>query len=289
MKFNKVYVELTNICGLTCSFCPSVKPPTKIMDLQSFEDLLSQLKSYTKTITYHMFGDPLTLSNLSDYLDLTEQYGFKVEIVTTAYYLNRFDLNTFLHPAIRQINFSLNSFNKNDMGMDLDTYLDPIFRLCKLKLINKINSFINFRLWNLEESSNKIEFNKTIIKKLEKEFDIVIPTETNKPIRLENKILLDYDNYFQWPSLESTNNTNGTCYGLKSHFGILSNGDVVPCCLDTNGCIVLGNLKISLLESILSSTRTTNIINGFNNNIAIEELCKKCTFKHRFNKDISIV
>jgi radical SAM protein with 4Fe4S-binding SPASM domain len=287
MYFNKVYVELTNICGLSCSFCPSIKPPISTMSLEIFENILKQIKSYTKVITYHIFGDPLTLLNLKDYLDLTLKYNLKVEIVTSGYYLNKFDIEIFLHSAIRQINFSLNSFNKNDMNMTLDQYLEPMYNLCDLKLKNKHKSFINFRLWNLNPNKKSYSFNQEVIKNLENKFNISLDIQENKTIRLENQILLNFDNYFQWPSLESTNDTNGTCYGLKSHFGILSSGDVVPCCLDSNGSIILGNIHTSSIDDILNSKRTQNIINGFKNNLAIEELCKKCTFKHRFNKHIS--
>ncbi|MBT3279999.1 MAG: radical SAM/SPASM domain-containing protein [Campylobacteraceae bacterium] len=288
MKFNKIYVELTNICGLACSFCPSQKPPTSTMSLKTFEDVLIQIKPYTKIITYHMFGDPLTLSNLKEYLDLTLKYNIQVELVTTGYYLNKFDLNLFLHPAIRQINFSLNSFNKNDMNMTLDQYLEPMFKICDLKLKNKIHNFVNFRLWNLNPKKKSYKFNTEVIQKIENKFNLYLDIENQESIRLENQIKLHFDNYFQWPSLESTNNTNGTCYGLKSHFGILSSGDVVPCCLDSNGYIKLGNIHESSLDKILNSKRSVDIINGFKDNKAIEELCKKCTFKHRFNEDISI-
>lgn len=252
------------------------------MDLQIFESILIQLKPYTKVITYHMFGDPLTLSNLKEYLDITAKYNFKVEVVTTGYYLKNFDLELFLHPAIRQINFSLNSFNKNDMGMSLSEYLDPMFKICDLKLKHNINSFINFRLWNLSSKKESYKFNKDVIELLEDFFEQDINIVDYNSIRLSNKILLDFDEYFQWPSLDSKHYSDATCYGLKSHFGILSSGDIVPCCLDSNACIVLGNIKEQSLDTILNSKRSQAIIDGFKNNIAVEELCKKCTFKDRF-------
>jgi MoaA/NifB/PqqE/SkfB family radical SAM enzyme len=130
MTFNKIYVELTNICGLSCSFCPSQKPPTNTMNVDDFESIIKQVSNYTNIITFHMFGDPLTLSNLEQYLDITHKYNLKVEIVTSGYYLNKFNPKIFLHTAIRQINFSLNSFNKNDMGMSLDEYLQYMFDIC---------------------------------------------------------------------------------------------------------------------------------------------------------------
>jgi len=285
MKFNKIYIELTNICGLSCDFCPTKILQNQTIPLNTFEKILKQVKNYTNIITFHVFGDPLVLQNLEKYLDLASKYNLKVELVTTGYYLNRFDTNIFLHDAIKQINFSLNSFNKNDMKITLDEYLEPMFKLCDEKLKQEKNFFINFRLWNIDNMQSEDKFNKEVFLKLQNKFNIDLQNvATNKSIRLANKILIDFDTYFVWPSLNSSNNTNGTCYGLKSHFAILASLKVVPCCLDSYGCIDLGNLQNETLDEILNKQKTKNIIDGFKNNIAVEELCKKCEFKHRFDK-----
>lgn len=284
MKFNKVYIELTNICGLECSFCPTKTLQNQTMSLDFFEKILIQLQKYTNRITYHIFGDPLILSNIKEYLDLTDKYNFKVEIVTTGYYIKNFSLELFLHPCIKQINFSLNSFDKNNMNINLENYLKPMVQLAKLKIENKKDFFINFRLWNLDKDKSANKFNKKVFKVLGSCFDINLnKVNTTKAIRLDNKVLLDFDSYFQWPSLDSIHYSNATCYGLKSHFGILSSGIVVPCCLDSFGVINLGDLNNNNLDDILNSSRVKNIINGFKNKVAIEELCQKCTFKDRFS------
>ena len=284
-KFHKVYIELTNICGLTCSFCPTKESKTATMSLELFENILKQLQPYTKDIALHVFGDPLTLSNLEKYLDLASIYHFKVHITTTGYYLNKFNLNTFLHKAIKQINFSLNSYNKNEMKISLLEYLNPMFKLCDLKLSNKIHSFINFRLWNLDTQNSENNFNQEIFKQLSEKFNIDLSDiDYTKSKRLDNQILIDFDKYFKWPSLLDEKETNGYCYGLTSQIAILSNGTVVPCCLDSFGIINLGNLKEKTLKEILFSKKSLDIVQGFQNNLAVEELCKKCTFKNRFTK-----
>ena len=285
-KFHKVYIELTNICGLTCDFCPTKNVKNTTMDLLFFEKILIELKPYTRDIAFHVFGDPLTLSNLEKFLELSLKHNFKVHITTTGYYLNNFDLNIFLHKAIKQINFSLNSYNKNEMKISLEKYLEPIFKLCDLKLENKVHNFINFRLWNLDESNSENLFNNSVFKALSKKFNIDLSEiDYTKPKRLENQILIDFDKYFKWPSLDDTvESSNGYCHGLSSQIAILSNGTVVPCCLDSFGIINLGNLHTKSLKNILFSEKSIKIVEGFQNNIAVEELCQKCTFKNRFLK-----
>jgi len=283
-KFHKVYIELTNICGLECSFCPTKATKPTTIDLNSFENILIQVQPYTHTIAFHVFGDPLTLNNLENYLDIAFKYKMKVEITTTGYYLKNFDLNIFLHKAIKQINFSLNSYNKNEMNISLEEYLKPMFELSNLKLKNKVHNFINFRLWNLDNNNSEVNFNTQVLNLLSKKFHIDLTNiKYDKPVRLENQILIDFDTYFKWPNLSDTRTTNGFCHGLTSQIAILSSGVVVPCCLDSFGIINLGNIHNSSLEDILQSYKATQIVNGFKNNIAIEKLCQKCTFKDRFN------
>ena len=288
MKFYRVYVELTNICGLKCSFCPPQLLPTHTMPLSFFEHILNELSPYTKEVAYHMGGDPLTLSNLQEYLDISSKKHFKVLLTTSGYYLAKHNLHTLLHPAIKQVNISLNSYNKNSMPISFEAYMEPIITLCKLKLANNRELFINLRLWNMDEKQSEKDFNEKLFSYLEKAFDIPlniskIYDEKPRSIRLAEKVLLHFDSYFEWPSLTSPHHSDGTCLGLSSHFGILSNGSVVPCCLDKDGVMTLGNLQTDTLQNILNTPRTHAIIEGFKQHKAIESLCQKCHYKERFN------
>jgi len=289
MKFYRVYVELTNICGLACSFCPPKMLPTQSMSLPFFDHILDELTPYTKEVAYHMGGDPLSLSNLEAYLDITAHKQFKVMLTTSGYYLAKHDLKTLLRPAIKQVNISLNSYNKNSMPLSFEAYMEPIIQLCELKLHHNRDIFINLRLWNRDEAHSDKAFNEKLFSYLSHIFNIALDTETiytDKPrsIRLAEKILLHFDSYFEWPSLDSTHCSDGTCQGLSSHIGILSNGTVVPCCLDKDGIIELGNLHTNSLKEILHSPKVQHMIAGFKQHKAVEHLCQKCTYKSRFKE-----
>ena len=170
------------------------------------------------------------------------------------------------------------------MNITLEEYLQPMFKLCDLKLKKHIHNFINFRLWNLDTKNSENDFNTQVLTLLSDKFNINLSNiSLDKSIRLDNQILIDFDKYFKWPSLQDTITTNGHCHGLTSQIAILSSGTVVPCCLDSSGVINLGNLHNKTLEDILQSQRAINIIEGFKQNIATEELCQKCTFKEKFN------
>lgn len=289
MKFKKVYIELTNICGLNCTFCPPTSRKNHIMDLEIFENINKQLTNITKEVAYHIVGDPLILFNLLDYLDISHKYKLKVNITTSGFYIDKSKFTTLCHPCIRQVNFSLDSFNANQPKMDFEKYIGNILDFCQFKLENGFDFFINLRLWNLNDKQTAYNYNKKIFNYLENYFKIAINIDEiykikPKNIRLNNKILLVFDEYFEWPSLDlEYENENGFCYGLSSHFGIHSNGVVVPCCLDKNGIIKLGNINDTLLDDILKSTLSKQIIEGFKQKFAVCELCKKCNYKEKFS------
>jgi len=287
VKFHRVYIELTDICGLSCSFC-TTQPTNRTMSLEHFELIVAQVKPYTQEVALHMMGDPLVLSNLKEYLNILQRHKLRAFITTSGYYINQHHPSTLLHEATKQINISINSYNKNQNTLTLDEYLDPIFELIEYKLNHNIDKFINLRLWNLDEALSEQEFNQNFFDKISTQFDISLDSKqifTQKPknIRIAPKTLLHFDHYFEWPSLDNPHYGNGTCQGLDSHFGILSNGVVVPCCLDTQGVITLGDISKEPLEKILHTHKTKCIVDGFKKGIATEELCQKCSYKKRFN------
>jgi len=275
MKFHRVHVEVTNICGLACSFCPPKLSPSKSMTLEFFEDTIIQLKAYTKILALHVMGDPLLLSNLVAYLDIAKKYNFEVELTTSGYFLLKHDAKTLFHDSVRQLNISLNSFNKNSLNISFDEYMNSVLDICSQKIATYPKPFINLRLWNLDDNSTEDPYNQLVFERLNSFFG-------TKELRLAPKVLLNFESYFEWPSLKSEHNSHASCYGLSSHIGILSNGTVVPCCLDGDGVINLGNLHSESLKNILTSQRATNIIESFKKNLAVEELCKKCSYKDRF-------
>ena len=287
MKFYRIYIELTNVCGLACSFCPTKSLPSTRMDLSFFDEVISQASHHTKEIACHVMGDPLTQTDLLSYLEIIEKYRLKAILTTSGYYLKKQSYATLFHPSVKQINISLNSYNKNDTALTFDQYLEPVLALCHEKLAQKADLFINLRVWNLDELMSEASFNRELFEKLSEAFDVKLSLEDiykerPKSIRLAEKILLHFDTYFEWPSLENPVYGDGTCLGLQSHIGILADGRVVPCCLDGEGVITLGNLHEKGLDEILRGERATAMIEGFKKGKAVEELCQKCSYKDRF-------
>ncbi|WP_331775125.1 radical SAM/SPASM domain-containing protein [Sulfurospirillum sp. 1612] len=283
MSFHRAYIEITNICGLQCTFCPTKTKPTCTMDLDFFTQVLREVRPYTKEVALHVFGDPLALSNLNDYLDIAQSLGIKVMITTSGLFLkNHKDL---CHPSIRQINISLNSYNKNTMRCTFEEYMAEVLRVCQSRVDEEV--FINLRLWNLDKLNSEDAYNKRVLSLLSEYFHVKIDDNIMqnppKTLRLAKKILVHFDHYFEWPSLNNPHYGDGFCHGLSAQLAILADGTVVPCCLDGEGVIHLGNLHHDRLKTILNAPRAQAIIEGFANHKAVESLCQKCSFKARFN------
>ena len=275
-RFAKVYVEISNVCNLKCSFCPGTTRNPKQMDIEEFKIVLAKIKDYTDYIYFHLLGEPLFHPDLDKFLKIAEDMQFKVIITTNGTLLNK-NKDTLLNSNSHyKTVISLHSFEANDNKLFFEKYLDDCFTYAKDAENKKI---VVLRLWN---NGGKDSLNQEILTRLENHFPKPWVSERNGT-RIGNKIYIQYGDKFDWPTLESNDTKeNIFCYGLRTQIGILADGTVVPCCLDNNGEINLGNIFKSDLEEIINSQKAQNIYNGFSNRNACEELCKRCSFVRKF-------
>lgn len=283
-KFRKIYIEITNICNLKCSFCPDTKRKKEYMSINNFKCIIKKIKKYTDLITLHIKGEPLLHPNLKEILKICENENIKVNITTNGTLLKENIEILTLYNSVRQINISLHSININENNEKYNTkiYMKNILESVK-KIKEKSNIIISYRFWNLEDI-NSSDKNTNILKILEEEYNqenLIEKMKKQKFQELDKNIFINQDTEFEWPDLEKNIiSEKGTCMGLKNQIGILVNGDVVPCCLDQNGDIKLGNIYNQELEEILNSNLAQKIVKGFNENQIIHELCKRCGFRN---------
>ncbi len=293
-KFNKVNIEISNICNLQCSFCPEVLRAKTLMDPELFEKIIKQLVPLTDQVCFHLMGDPLVHPQLSRFVDICEIYKMPIFLVTNGVLLKDQIAELLLHPLFRQVNFSLHSFFDNYPNKDPDFYLKKIFDFTNIAFLKRPDLFINYRLWNLNDPKGSGTDNTKMLEKIMNFFKVdLIPLDDvrrNKSIRIKNRLYLHYDTEFIWPNLESeVIGASGTCYGLASHFGILADGTVVPCCLDKEGRIPLGNVNDSTIDNILKSEKSQKIRQGFNLKKLVDPLCQRCNYIKRFsNQNLSL-
>ena len=276
--FKKIYIEITNICNLKCEFCPETCREKRSMSIQEFEKVIEKIQRYTNLVTLHVKGEPLLHKNLEEILQILDKYNLKTNITTNGTLIKEKLEIIKKSKAVRQINFSIHSITQNE---NLNNqYLQDIFESVE-KLEDKI---ISYRLWNMQ-SLQENDININIIKSLEDYYNIKNLKEellTNNSIKLKENLFINQDIEFTWPDINKEKIIEkGRCLALKEQIAILVDGTVVPCCLDNNGDIPLGNIFEETIEAILKNPKSVVIKKNFENGIITCELCKTCGFLKR--------
>lgn len=288
-KFKKFYIEITNVCNLACRFCPQTNRKPEFMKLETFSKILEQIKPNTDYLYFHVKGEPLLHPEIDKFLDLCYEKGFKVNITTNGTLISKAKDKILMKPALRQVNFSLHSFDGNDLFQNKDEYINNVLLFVK-EAVDKTNVLISLRLWNLNKDNDtnlQKQRNRQLLESIEKAFNLDYKIEEKvlpgRGIKISDRVYLNQDYEFKWPDLkEQEDEGKGFCYGLRNQIAILVNGAVVPCCLDGEGIINLGNINKTRFSEIIESDRAKNIIRGFSRREVVEELCRKCGYRKRF-------
>ena len=275
-RFNKVYLEISNLCNLRCAFCPGTKRAPHRMTEAEFSALLPKIRPFSDYLYFHLMGEPLCHPLLARFLELAGQAGFKVILTTNGTLLPKMQ-EVLLHaPALHKVNISLHAFEANDLAVPFLEYLRGCFAFGKAA---EGKCIISYRLWN---GGGADELNGQILDAMAEYFPRPWAEERRGP-RLGQKIYLEYGDKFDWPDLSAADNGERVfCYGLRDQIGVLCDGTVVPCCLDHEGDLALGNLHETTMDAILETDRAKAIYEGFQKGKAAEELCRRCGYATRF-------
>lgn len=268
-------MEITNVCNMNCSFCHGHKRIPRLMSEEEFSLILKKLQGHTKFIYYHLMGEPLTHPLLPRFLDKANKSGYKSIITTNGTLLKKRE-EELLSSPLHKINISIHSFENGENEAHIK-YISEVAEFSKKAA--KCGTIVVFRLWNNGLDNGKNDLAIKILK------ESISPewSENTKGFKIADKIYLEFGDRFEWPDLsEEVKGEKFFCYGLKDQFGILSDGTVVPCCLDSDGIIGLGNIFEEDIDSILSSKRAADMVDGFRCGKAAEELCQKCGYAQRF-------
>ena len=273
--YSRVYVEITNICNMNCSFCHGHSRPLRQMTEEEYAHILKQLTGKTQYLYHHLMGEPLVHPLLPRFIEMACQAGFRPMLTTNGTLLDRRG-DRLLIPGLHKVNISLHSF-EGAKQEDHQRYLRKIAEFAEKA--NRLGILISLRLWNqgFDEGRNDIAL-ETLKEILPGQW-----TENTRGYRIRDRLFLEWGERFDWPDQNAPDNGNRVyCHGLQDHFGILCDGTVVPCCLDSDGVIDLGNVFREELSDILASPRAKAIVEGFRQRKAPEDLCRRCGYARKF-------
>lgn len=273
--YSRVYVEITNRCNRSCSFCPGTTRPGRSLTVPEFRLLAQKLQGVTGYLYYHLMGEPLTHPDLPQMIAIATELGFRSAITTNGTLLPQRG-QALIDSGVYKVNISVHSFED---GTEED-YLHYIAGCLDFAArASQAGTLVVLRLWN-----NGCDFgrNRRTEELMHQAFPdpwVVSPRGT----KLAQRVYLEHADRFSWPDLQEEDlGQQVFCYGLKDHFGVLCDGRVVPCCLDREGEITLGNLFQEDIHTILSNPRAQAMVEGFRCRRATEELCRKCGYARRF-------
>ena len=273
----RIYIEITNVCQLSCSFCLKNTRQPRFMSTQEFEHIIRQASAVTGYVYLHVQGEPLLHPQINEIMSICERYGCRVQLVTNGLLLNE-HMDLLSCPALRKISFSLQSVEYHDE--DIERFMNPIISFIEQASENG-HPYCELRFWR----DDQMEMSRThqCLQVILQRYHAVSDSRKNNE-KILNGVYVDYANAFEWPDEKAAEeNDRGTCLGGIEQIAILCDGSVVPCCLDAQGTMVLGNIFEQPLEDILQSERYLQLTDGFRRHFLNERMCRKCTFRRRFD------
>ena len=311
---NAVYIEITDVCNLNCSFCPcgkavsqtstispqntASKKPREFMSTELFERCIAEASTVAENVFFHVLGEPTLHPGFGLFLKKLEATPLKLNLTTNGTTIARVSQRLLECPAVRQVNFSTHAYAELPQETAL-THLQDVLDFCKMANAVRPDLYINLRLWNVGDDSSDA-WNRTMLAKVGEAFGSNIELghfcSRHKSFNVTGRIYLHQDSRFEWPEQLRIQNSEfridnskknfiqGTCRALDTHVAILHDGRVVACCLDHSGQITLGKITDQSLAEILDSPMATNLREGFEKHELRHPFCQNCTFCKRFGK-----
>ena len=305
---NAVYIEITDACNLSCSFCPCGKAASKaspispskrreFMSEELFDRCIAESATIAENVYFHVLGEPTLHPGFGEFLKKLEKTPLKLNLTTNGTTIARVSQNLLECPAVRQVNFSTHAYAElpQDAAM---RHLQDVLDFCKTANAIRPELYINLRLWNVGDPKSD-SWNETFLAKVREtlgyhsestesgtQISLSHFCSRHKSFNVTGRIYLHQDSRFEWPELDENRakSTAGSCRALDTHVAILHDGRVVACCLDYSGQITLGNIADQTLVEILNSPATKSLREGFEKHELRHPLCQSCTFCKRFGK-----
>lgn len=269
---SRCYLEITNVCNLNCVFCPKTDRAKRFLSLEEFDALTGKLVGNIKFLYFHLMGEPFLHPRLPEFVKMARDKGF-IPVLTTNGTLLSKKAYEVIGAKPHKIQISLHSQEGN--GKDnLDLYIKEVLDFSKEAASQGI--IVVMRLWNQGGYDRE---NERILELIAQ----ALPrpwVARHDGWKLADNLYIEYDGMFEWPDCnrEEYQAEKVFCYALRNQIGVLVDGSVVPCCLDHDGDMVLGNLFEQSFDEILASSRAKAIYDGFTNHTAVEDLCKRCGY-----------
>ena len=275
----RAYVEITNVCNLSCSFCAGTRRPPRFMSAAEFARIAARLRGEVEYLYLHVMGEPLLHPQLHELLRIGGELGFRLCVTTNGTLLDRAGETLLGAAALHKVSVSVHSFEGNGGG-DMLPYLESVWAFARQAAARGV--IVALRLWNGGGAETRNGEVLTFLR--EKTGTAQWEEKRRGSFQLGERLYLEQAEKFDWPDLGAPESGAEFCLGLRQQVAVLVDGTVVPCCLDHEGDIALGNLLHEELGAILQSPRARALYDGFSARQPSEELCRRCGYASRFDR-----
>lgn len=275
---DRCYIEITNVCNLSCDFCPKHNRKARHLSAEEFDLITDKLQGRATFLYFHLMGEPMLHPLLPQFVRMARAKGFKTVLTSNGTLPEK--AMVLLDSLPHKVQLSLHSHAGNGRE-DLADYVDRVMQFAT-RAAEK-GTCVVLRLWN---QGGHDDVNEELVRLLEQ---YVSRPWRERPdgFRMCDNLYLEFDRKFQWPEAESNETDQQEasqshdrrevyCKALIKQIGVLADGTLVPCCLDHNGDVSLGNLFTQSLDEILASERAVAMLDGFERHYATEALCRNC-------------
>lgn len=275
----RAYVEITNVCNLRCAFCPGTRRAPRFMTVEEFRTITQKLRGTVSYLYLHVMGEPLLHPQLGELLEVAAEGGFRICITTNGTLLPDAGERLLHARGLHKVSVSLHSFEGNGGG-ELRPYLEKVWDFAVCAAARGV--IVALRLWN----GGGAEARNGEVLAFLREKTAAEPWEEKRDgsFLLQKQIYLERAEKFDWPDLSAPPSGTEFCLALRDQLAVLVDGTVVPCCLDHEGDLPLGDLLREELADILARPRARELYDGFSRRRPSEELCRRCGYASRFNR-----
>ncbi len=287
LKFPKIYLEITNVCNLSCSFCRGTVRDKKFISVEDFRRYAAEARAFSDYLYLHVMGEPLVHPRLEEILDTAAALGFRICLTTNGTMLpERLALLESRAPSLYKVSISLHAFEANTerrVGRDFHTYIEDCAE--SARRLGEAGVIVALRLWNVDNPEAAVAAenrrNGDVLSLLRSHFDGEW-TPNRRGQKIGEGVYLEWGEKFDWPTADGTLPDRGPrshCFAMKDHIAILCDGRVIPCCIDCDGVMPLGSLETQSLADILRGETAERFRQALADHRLDFPLCRHCNFK----------
>lgn len=267
--YRRAFIEITNVCNLSCGFCVAPSRPAAFMAPETFERIAAQLKPLARVVSLHVLGEPFMHPRLPGILGACSRLGLSVNLVTNGTLLDKFGPEVFGEKCLAQLSFSLHAL----AGLPAAERLEKLRRLTDFAAAKPERLIVGFRLRG--EAGDP--FVRGVRELLVKVFNGAGSAAGGRALKLRENVYLNSGGLFDWPG-KGPGKFKKSCLGLRHHFGVLATGEVVPCCADHGGRLAIGSINEKPLANILGGPAASLLRDSIAGKTPMPSYCASCGF-----------